>query len=603
MGKTVGEVWQYSQVGWLIFTTQQKFNLINDNHNSEEPIMWQKMRISFFLFLLICHCGINDVLGGPIPQTFILQSGWNAIFLEVEPDNTDPETLFSAINPQLVSVWKWNSNSSSVEFIQNPNELTPDHPNYLTYLPGNPLLTNLHAIHGNGTYLIQMSGPATLTVTGEPLPPRIDWKSNSFNMVGFHLSAGAEPFYADFFGLFPEFQDANGDLGEIYYLDNGTGLWQQVIGTEQMVKGEAIWVYCRGSSQFAGPFSLTLEQGQSLDFDTILTTQDIVLKNIYPAIEGPVGLQVSTESLISEWLYYWQLDPATGRGQWFPLPEVPTSLALTIDAGEIKRLRLGVKRSMLLPDEQVFTNIRIEDGAGTEVLVPVSVTGVGYGGLWVGEATLNKVNEVHDDPHGIELMPTGSEFSFRIIIHVDYLGTVRLLNQVIQMWEVGSGSSIAPVLFTDESYISDLETPFLRDGREVGRRISAPAFGYFLENDTRVHHKTMAGGSFGIDGNSLTVDLDLPENDPTNPFVHRYNPEHLEPGLETPDEKRFPVNRTITITFGDEENGVNFIGWGSSDVGGDYEETITGLHKDPVIIGGSFRLHKVSSVERLLDDI
>lgn len=561
------------------------------------------------MFITLSFLEVHNAGAEPVSQQFQLYAGWNAIFLEVEPDDSKPATVFASLSPQLVSVWVWNSNAGTVEFIQNPEELTPDHPKYLSYFPDNPVLTNLHAINGNSAYLVNMSGPATLTVTGEPLPPRIDWQPNSFNLVGFHLQAGAEPIFGDYFDSFGEFHDSEGNFGEVYRLDNASGQWQQVLAIDQMTAGESVWVYCRGSSSFAAPFNLVLEQGQALDFATILTTQNIEFKNLKPADGGPIALELAAEDPVSDWLYYWQLDPATGTGQWLSLQQQPASLPIVIEPGEIERLRLGVKRSTLTPGEQALTNIAILDAQGTEVLLPAAVTGVPRSGLWVGQVVLNEANELHQDAtSNTELATTGSEFSFRVIVHVDGAGNASLLKEVIQMWALDGDGPGAPVLIADDSYVQGdppLFSPFLRDGREVGRRISTPAFGTLYAQDTppattMVSSKPMvATGSFGADGATLEVDLVLPANDPTNPFVHHYNPEHREPDINTPDEYRFEIIRSITLTFGDASGGADFIGWGSSDLGGTYEETIAGLHRDEVKIGGTFRLHKVSSVDTL----
>ena len=482
-----------------------------------------------------------------------------------------------------------------MEFVQNPAELTPDQPQYLTYQPANPLLTNLHAIHGNTAYLIQTSAAATLTVTGEPLPPHIEWKPNAFNFVGFHLAAGEEPTFGDYFGSFPEFQNPDGTLGEIFVLNNATGQWQQVIGTETMLKGEGVWVYCRGSSQFTGPFRLTLEQGRALDFGTILTTQDIELKNVGSPANPPLSLQLSSAGPASSWLYYWVLDPQSGQGQWLPFPQSP-ALSLSVETGEIERLRLGVRRSALSAGEDIGTNLRIADGAGAEVLLPVSATGVDFSGLWVGQVILDRVNEIHNAGDPETLKAAGSEFTFRLILHVDASGATRLLNQVVQAWDT-SGEAPVPMLVADPDLEASgtLDSLFLRDGEPVGRRISAPAFGTSLEpGPVEVYHKAMTGGAFGVDGSQLNVVLELPGDDPTHPFLHAYHPEHQA-------STGFAVTRTITLTFGGEAGGMAFIGWGSSDVGGEYREEITGLTRGglPVRVGGRFRLHKVSGIDTL----
>ena len=61
----------------------------------------------------------------PIPQTITLNPGWNAVFLEVDPEPTGCAQVFADLKEDLVSVWTWKTRISTVEFIQNPDTLIP----------------------------------------------------------------------------------------------------------------------------------------------------------------------------------------------------------------------------------------------------------------------------------------------------------------------------------------------------------------------------------------------------------------------------------------------------------------------------------------------
>ncbi len=554
--------------------------------------MRNSVQKTFSLACFLCLILTHQVDGAPVSQIFELENGWDAILLEVDPVDPDPESIFAGISDQLVSVWMWNSNTGTVEFIQDPTELTQSNPQFLSYLPDNPGFANsLHAIQGNSAYLIQTSGTATLTVTGEPLLPQMDWKPNSFNLAGFHLKSGSETTFNSFFSPYPEFQDADGNLTEIYVLDNNTAEWQQVLATDTdlMQKGEAFWVYCRGSSQFPGTMRVQTEQSSRLDFGTVLSTQDIRITNISDAWQHfTIGQSSSNIPL-----YYQYYNPDTKTTDWYSFADDAYD-ELDLLSGESHTLRIGVKRDGLDAGTFYETNLVLygsSDSKGTEIAIPVSVTGTDYRGLWVGQVTLNQVNEVHS-LNGADtetLKNTGSEFSFRLILHYDGI-TTKLLNQVVQLWSATEG----PVLVTEDANLASLGPLTLRDGRPVGRRISAPAFGTLYEGTSVIHAKTMGSG-FGSDGIQLEVLLEKPvgaEEDRTNPFVHQYNPDHQ-------DYYAFQISRTITLTFGPIDGTSNFIGWGSSEVGGIYLESITGLHKDTIRMKGTFKLHKVSDITTL----
>jgi hypothetical protein len=144
----------------------------------------------------------------------------------------------------------------------------------------------------------------------------------------------------------------------------------------------------------------------------------------------------------------------------------------------------------------------------------------------------------------------------------------------------------------------------LRDGQEIGRRISTAAFGF----TTPV---LKSGGSFAP-GSTLTFNMTLAANDPTNPFLHQYNKDHTA-------AQSYQVTRGLRLQFllddpsGTPVTGIPVLGWGSNEVGGVFSETIGLRHANPanpsqpdggdasydVDVEGTFRLRRVSDVGQL----
>ncbi len=543
--------------------------------------------------------GVVPALAEPVNQDITLKPGWNAVFLQVQPDSKKPDEVFAALT-DLISVWAWNPQAGTVEFIQNPNEVVNPGPEWMIYHPGNPIIRNLHAIYGNKAYLIEMGGSddVTWTVRGEPLVPDIDWKPNSFNFVGFHIENDSAPFFQDFFASSPAHAGK-----DIYVLDNTTASWVNITDPLQaiaMKRGEGFWIYCQGSSTFNGPIKVQLEQGEGLHFGTLLSAQEIVLENDSTS-DHALAVTISDANVPLDPLYLWVLDPSTATAEWQPFSEAAPS---SLDAGESHRMRIGVKREGLAAGQSFASNLRVK-GAGIEIEIPVSATGIDLSGLWVGEATINKVTDFLDEINPeTDLHPvnhTGTEFRFRLILHVADGGQVRLLNQVVEMWQDGSGTEPGqPVLLIDEALTGDYSGIALRGGRTVGRRISAPAFGNFYQKEVApfgapVSYRPMTG-MFGA--GFLSTKIVLPKDDPSNPFIHRYHPDHAE-------ADSYEVSRTVTFEFRDTDADGNPIGgaagiaWGSSAMGGVYEEWISGLHKEQLQVEGTFVLHKVSDVGTL----
>ena len=104
-----------------------------------------------------------------VEQTFQLGPGWNAIWLEVQPEPNDIATVFAGL--PFASVWTWEAGTSRVEFLQDPSEGLMNQPGWLGYFPPGPehFLTNLHTLQAHRAYMVRLAdeaGPMTLTVSG-----------------------------------------------------------------------------------------------------------------------------------------------------------------------------------------------------------------------------------------------------------------------------------------------------------------------------------------------------------------------------------------------------------------------------------------------------
>ena len=159
------------------------------------------------------------------------------------------------------------------------------------------------------------------------------------------------------------------------------------------------------------------------------------------------------------------------------------------------------------------------------------------------------------------------------------------------------------VLFSDESLIGNYEGSLLRGGQQIGRRISAPIFPRLSGATELMATAPGSVGTFPEPGYGMRITITLEKDDKTNPFLHLFHKTH---GLV---DNSIKVTRVITLTLADEDEagnpitGLPALNWGSSEIGGVYEETISaapnGLHKLPIKIRGTFVLHRVSNVATL----
>lgn len=560
-----------------------------------------------------------------IEQTITLQPGWNAVYLEMEPNDHNPdttndarwETLLDGIPVEAVRVW--NDSLGTIDFIENPGDISnPPTSNWDAYYPPDSavaFLSTIYEAHAGNSYLIKLQGsvPVTLDIEGDPVLPEIVWKPDSFNFVGFHLEPGNEPFFGQFFELSPAHMGQ-----EIYYLNTTTGTWDKVTDpyTTLMKSGEAYWVYCKGASDYQGPMEVLNLPLQSIDFGETLSKYEIKIKNHSPlanpdlpsGVVSNATIELSTEGTLP--LSYWIQPPSDNVG-WNNL-EGPVFIGE--ESQQYTTLQLSVRRRDM--GEASTDVLTLSNGQGFRLQLPVSASGTtGFAGLWVGYASIRKVSQAYHEVSPMELKATHKDFQIRLIVHVDKSGQANLLSQVIQMWKPGSTAYneeyggyvvVQPgdyALFTEESLIpADYQGAALVNGQTVGKRISSIHFSFTGKKPlSGVFNKNLAL----LSDNAISVGYD----DPLNPYKHAYHPDHdnynryydktkLQEGIEV-----FAIKRELELDFTSNDPevpaSVSSINWGYSEVGGIYRETVHGLHRNNIKAEGSFRLYRISTVNEL----
>jgi hypothetical protein len=322
-------------------------------------------------------------------------------------------------------------------------------------------------------------------------------------------------------------------------------------------------------------------------------------------------------------LEYWRTGYATTNLAWEPFSLPLTFTALP--AGQEWNIRLGVRQpavSTAAPGSKYQSLLEVTDDLGTRWLVPITADPAGttaspkglraaaagesrYAGLWIGDAVLNAVSQPAHPGDATAARTAGGNFSFRIIVHVDSTGTARLLQQVFLVRK-------PPVLRPDpnDPTVNRVEQPgrtvavtdealipgIIGAAEIIGRRVSSPAFAFGQP-------VVLAGGAFGAGTLQGSVTLDY--DHPLNPFKHVYHPDHnnLDERFEQklPEgQEAFTVTRALSLAFTAKDPlGFNPPGWGDTELGGTYRETINGLHRSAIQASGNFRLVRVLATAAL----
>jgi hypothetical protein len=535
-------------------------------------------------------------------QTIALQPGWNAVFLEVQPEPRQCDQLFAGT--PVLSAWAWNRRFSPVQFIQDPNSLVPGDPDWLVWTPA--AIKNLFILEGGRSYLIRISGAATFNwqLSGRPAARRIDWISDSLNLVGFGIDGQSPPTFAKFFA------GSAAHAGQPVYRLNAGGLWQPITdpATATLQRGEAFWIRCVGQSSFAGPLRILFEQGTALNYGKTLNELRLRIRNESGAPRSFTVQQLPSTAVPNTnhpplagavALSYFRMNLASNEYGFVPLPSPLANLVVA--SGEERELRLAVRRADMAPAPPgalYQSLLEITEPLGVRQLIGVTSEGLQTGtthrraGLWVGSAVIQRVGQGRNATEATNPVPVATECQFRLIVHVDALGQARLLQQAVQAWQEATESQPGrTLLLSDASKLTNYPSVQFR------RRFSSAAFA------SPGPVPLSGSGEFGA--NLLTGTVLTGYDDALNPFKHRYHPDHdnlnaaYSAGLAAGEES-FTITREVTLQFtADDPDGLHSPGWADSQLGGVYRERMSGVHRYPLSMEGTFRLHRASRLSEL----
>lgn len=581
------------------------------------------------LLAAVFACWAGSARAQWISQTIPLKPGWNAVHVEVQPEPALFANVFAGL--PVESVWMWNKRFSPIEFEVDPDMPLQPSPHWLVWLPAEKpasFLSQTFRVQANQAYLVRIdtnAAPFDLVLRGRAALPHLEWFPHALNLIGFPVNPTAPPTFEEFFRPTPLVDLSKGFENEVYRVD-ATGRGYTIVQPyrERLQPSMAYWVKCEGALDYAGPLQVTTEQASGLDFGAVVEEIRLAVANLatgtaytvtlaqlesetppagQPELAGPVPLSY--------------LVPDTGTTHdlvWSNLPAAGLVRALL--PGETWSLQFGVRRNDMVPYLPSGTNgaayqsvLRVTDAAQSlRIFVPVSAEKEGVRrlaevkaaydltshhadeGLWVGDAVIDEVS--CPSYESTNLLPTDSTCKFRLLLHVDATGQVKLLQRVYLAW-TGPETNGEYKLYLNEASVP-------ADSPDV-KRLSSVAFP-FLGAVALTNLNGLAGTGLT---NRLGTTLTLRYDDSTNPFRHPYHPLldnkdwDFEPYAAPVESKT--VTRQIALDFGASvfTNGVPDPFYGIQEIGGRYAETLDGLREQPIHVGGAFYLKRVSMVNQL----
>jgi len=304
-------------------------------------------------------------------QTITLTAGWNAVYLEVEPEDSDPAVVFKDAPVDMVA--SYFESKSSVQFVTDPSvDLFKNLGWAVWYKADRPdaFLTSLDAVYGRRAYLVHATSDAVWNVAGSPMREFSDWRADQFNLVGFPVAAPGAPSYSEFF------KAAKGlRTDRIYRLINGA--WKKVTdaAATPMRSGEAFWIYCDGPSNYSGPLKVETKFCSGLAMSNG-STDSLILRNVsddplevtvehVEQASSPVPLSLMVKIVGDPSALVSNLAIEKSSGAW--------TETFTLKAGETLGLPFTARVAEMNSPLQLSV-LKVSTALGTESWVPVTAT-------------------------------------------------------------------------------------------------------------------------------------------------------------------------------------------------------------------------------------
>lgn len=562
--------------------------------------------VVLFLFCAsICHAQW-------VTQNIEVAAGWNAIYLTAQPVPADCSVVFDGLPVERVV--QWGRVPSGTEFISDTAEELPRAYDWLVWRPqgdDDAALNDFDRLQAGGAYLVKMTNAASVSLKSRAVLVHPQWLPNAMTLTGLPAADGVN--FADYFSHTDEIGVESSDGGEIYeVLTDGSERAVYRPSQTHIAKHQAYWIKAGQILDYDGALDVLFsEGGDFLDFGSTLLPRRLQLKNstdvprsvtieLLDSEDPPVIDGQSLELLQGPVpLLMMQFDSDTGKNEYVPMPStVTTNIA---PHATVELTLIPQSDAMQHEDPQAVWEsvLRISDGEVMQVAgIRCRQAAANFSdstGLWVGNVAVTAVSRAPSRTGASNVWDTTTPvavsrpYTFRVLIHVSGSGECRLLQRAIPAWlPAAEGAEPDPYIFTDAQYAST----FKQDNPDAKMVHISTAALPLMDPELMV-------GTFG-GSNTLDGTVVLPHNDPVNPFVHPFHPDHdnreIRNGesfdLEAGDES-YDVARAMRFAFSETDPlGAN-PKWRISEQGGMFTETVTGLNKT-IYVEGAFRLQKVS---------
>ena len=465
-----------------------------------------------------------------VDQTLVLKPGWNAVYLEVTPDDGNAATTDDALCEnvfnageygavKVIMAYQSDAYDETRQYGDDGTEILQKPVSYMSWIRGDTSGSTLRGLVGGRSYLIYVTGKSqvTNTVTGVPRSPLTTWRDTSkgdfINLVGMTLSTEDKVPASKCFGEGPY-----GNKGTIYEVGgtNSVPDFKPVafMGVPKIASGKAYGASAERPGDWGGVIGFVGSDSVTFDAD-----------------ESRASVEVKNNGT-SEHTFRFTLMASTLPGETFPeefqrmLPRTDittdpewtnmvsgSSWEVKLDAGGSVVETFFVDR-LKLPENAAYGAVLVIDdlsGSQMRVRVPITVAKASDSteevkfpvGLWCGYIQLETVSRLDDTNQ--TPVKAGGTLRMNVMMHVAQDGSVKLLQRVAAGIDTNGAQRLWRELESVPATITN------------ARRFST----VMMSIDNPVVEKT--SGTFG---EILDFEWTVAEGASDNPFRHAWHPDH-----------------------------------------------------------------------------
>jgi hypothetical protein len=461
--------------------------------------------------------------------------------------------------------------------------------------------------------LIRCNSDTTVKINQLAIPPAATWLISGANFLGFPAVSGT-PTMSSYFASFPSASTTVLAPGAQIYKYTGGELSNSdpknpllvSAGAERMDPNKAYWFQIPTVGNFTAPVEYELPSTSGLAFGRSLTAITVGVTNrSTSSMTLTVSVEDSAEAPPDQTPVEVTL-PLTRRifnssTNAYTETEITAPFTVTVPASGRLNLDFGVSRAGMTDSKLYYASIlRIKDAGNlTDVQLPVSAQAATTAGLWYAQVKVTNVQNAQNPSSG---STTSQPFPLVFLMHMDSDNIGRLLSQAFvgKLTADGNPQGIA----LEESGILGYTQSDVKPQRYVAPQL--PLTPRFYQ---------AVSGTFATDS---TAQWSIPVyfDDPTNPFVHTYHPDHDNLGTDfktklMSGDESYTVNRTCGFTFtSSPPDGSTISGWGTTVLGGTYTETLTGLGgtnptttagSKSLTVSGTFAMRRITEISEISD--